>query len=94
LEARGELMREIPQTLTLIERAFKRYNMAFALGCGRMEKGASTNGQAFSDGDPAKDPTACVSRRSETISGAANQGGRLAARRAVFVSRESKISRL
>jgi transcriptional regulator with XRE-family HTH domain len=28
LEARGELMLEIPQTLTLIERAFKRFKVS------------------------------------------------------------------
>jgi transcriptional regulator with XRE-family HTH domain len=32
LEARGELMLEIPQTLTLIERAFKRFKVSIYRG--------------------------------------------------------------
>jgi transcriptional regulator with XRE-family HTH domain len=31
LEARGELMLEIPQTLTLIERAFKRFKVSITV---------------------------------------------------------------
>ena len=31
LEARGELMLEIPQTLTLIERAFKRFKVSLTV---------------------------------------------------------------